>query len=427
MSGDTEIGSWYESTVENTRSCPSLQGESRVDVGVVGGGYTGLSTALHLAERGYRVGLLEAEHIGWGASGRNGGQICSGQRENMLTIERLVPIEDARRLWDLGEEAKALVRKRINQHNISCDLRSGILTAAWKPSHYRFLSRYTEHLRRQYDYGEVHLLDSREIQHHLATSRYHGGCLDQGAGHLHPLKFALGLGEAATEAGVAIYHRSKVIDIRRINGQSVIRTNSGQLIAPIVVIACNGYLGRLEPRLTGAVMPINNFILATECLGHKQSQNLIRNNVAVSDTKFVVDYYRMSSDYRLLFGGGENYTHKFPTDIKSFVRRYMLRVFPQLSEVSIDYAWGGTLAITRSRLPLFGRLDGDTYYALGYSGQGVALGTLAGQVLSNAVAGTVEDFDIFARLPRRRFPGGYFFRWPSLALGMMYYAIRDHL
>lgn len=172
MSRDSEIGSWYESTVGNTRSYPPLEGESRVDVGVVGGGYTGLSTALTLAERGYRVGLLEAEYIGWGASGRNGGQICSGQREDMLTIERLVSIEDARRLWRLGEEAKALVRKRINQHNISCDLRSGILTAAWKPSHYQFLSRYTEHLRRQYDYGEVRLLDSRGIQQHLATSRY---------------------------------------------------------------------------------------------------------------------------------------------------------------------------------------------------------------------------------------------------------------
>ena len=427
MSGDDGIGSWYESTVENARSYPPLEGESRVDVGVVGGGYTGLSTALHLAERGYRVGLLEAEHIGWGASGRNGGQICTGQREDMLTIERLVSIEDARRLWHLGEEAKALVRKLIDRHNISCDLRSGILTAAWKPSHYKSLSRYTEHLRRKYNYQEVHLLDSREIQNHLATSRYHGGYLDQGAGHLHPLKFALGLGEAAADAGVAIYHQSKVIDIRRIDGHSVIRTHRGRLIAPIVVLACNGYLGRLEPRLTGAIMPINNFILATECLGHEQAENLIRNDVAVSDTKFVVDYYRMSSDYRLLFGGGENYTRRFPTNIKSFVRRYMLRVFPQLAGVSVDYAWGGTLAITRSRLPLFGRLEGDTYYALGYSGQGVALATLAGQVLSNAIAGTVEDFDVFARLPRDRFPGGYFFRWPSLTLGMMYYAIRDHL
>ena len=427
MSGDTEIGSWYESTAENARSYPRLKGEASVDVGVIGGGYTGLSTALHLAERGYRVGLLEAKHIGWGASGRNGGQICSGQREDMLAIESLVPIEDARRLWCLAEEAKALVRKRISQHNISCDLRSGILTAAWKPSHYRFLARYTEHLRAQYDYGEARLLDSREIRNHLDTSRYHGGCLDQGAGHLHPLKFALGLGQAAADAGVSIYHQSKVTNIHRKGGQSLIRTDHGQLITPIVVLACNGYLGNLESRLTGAIMPINNFILATESLGEERARNLIRNDVAVSDTKFVVDYFRMSPDHRLLFGGGENYTRRFPTDIKSFVRRYMLRVFPQLSKVCVDYAWGGTLAITRSRLPLFGRFDGDTYYALGYSGQGVALATLAGQVLSDAIAGTVEDFDVFARLPRRQFPGGSLLRWPSLAFGMMYYALRDQL
>ena len=427
MSGDTKIDSWYESTAETATSYPRLEGEISADVGVIGGGYTGLSTAIHLAERGYRVGLLEAEHIGWGASGRNGGQICSGQRVDMLAIERLVPKEDARRLWHLAEEAKALVRKMINQHNISCDLRSGILEAAWKPSHYQFLSHYIKHLRTQYDYREARLLDSREIRNHLDTSRYHGGYLDHGAGHLHPLKFALGLGRAAADAGVSIYHRSKVNSIRRMDGQSVMQTNHGQLITPIVVLACNGYLGNLEPRLTGAIMPINNFILATESLGKDRARSLIRNHVAVSDTKFVVDYFRMSPDYRLLFGGGENYTRRFPTDIKSFVRRYMLRVFPQLSEVRIEYAWGGTLAITRSRLPLFGRLEGDTYYALGYSGQGVALATLAGQVLSDAIAGTVEDFDVFARLPRRQFPGGALLRWPSLAFGMMYYALRDQL
>ena len=427
MSGDAKIDSWYESTAETATSYPRLEGEISADVGVIGGGYTGLSTAIHLAERGYRVGLLEAEHIGWGASGRNGGQICSGQRVDMLAIERLVPKEDARRLWHLAEEAKGLVRKMIDRHNIACDLRSGILEAASKPSHYQFLSHYIKHLRTQYDYREARLLDSREIRNHLDTSRYHGGYLDHGAGHLHPLKFALGLGRAAADAGVSIYHRSKVNSIRRMDGQSVMQTDHGQLITPIVVLACNGYLGNLEPRLTGAIMPINNFILATESLGKDRARSLIRNHVAVSDTKFVVDYFRMSPDYRLLFGGGENYTRRFPTDIKSFVRRYMLRVFPQLSEVRIDYAWGGTLAITRSRLPLFGRLEGDTYYALGYSGQGVALATLAGQVLSDAIAGSVEDFDVFARLPRRQFPGGALLRWPSLAFGMMYYALRDQL
>ena len=427
MPNNTDLDSWYESTATTAPAYPHLEGESRVDVGIIGGGYTGLSTALHLAERGYRVGLLEAEQIGWGASGRNGGQICSGQRQDMLELERLVPKEDAKRLWHLAEEAKALVRKRVDQHNISCDLRSGILTAAWKPSHYRFLVRYIEHLRTQYDYEHAHLLDRAEIENHLATSIYHGGCLDRGAGHLPPLNFALGLGQAAADAGVTIYHHSKVKSICREGGQSLIRTDHGQLRASFIVLACNGYLGRLEPRLTGSIMPINNFILATESLGEEHARNLIREGVAVSDTKFVVDYFRMTSDHRLLFGGGENYTRRFPRNIKSFVRRYMLRVFPQLSEVRVDYGWGGTLAITRNRLPLFGRLEGNTFYALGYSGQGVALATLAGRVLASAIAGTAEDFDVLARVPRRQFPGGALLRWPGLAFGMLYYALRDHL
>ena len=235
-----------------------------------------------------------------------------------------------------------------------------------------------------------------------------------------------GLARAAREAGVRIFENSRVLDYTRSDPASVTTAN-GSVDAAFIVLGCNGYLGKLEPRVAGKIMPINNFILATEPLGEDKARSLIRDDVAVQDTKFVIDYYRLSADHRLLFGGGENYTSRFPSDIKRFVRKYMLRVYPQLADTRIDYAWGGTLAITMSRLPTFGRLEGDVYYAQGYSGSGVALTSMGGKLIAEAIAGTAERFDVFARIPQRKFPGGTLLRWPGLVLGMLYYALRDKL
>jgi len=405
---------------------PHLLGEVACDVCVIGGGFTGLSAALHLAERGYDVVLLEARRTGWGASGRNGGHLGSGHRQSQGELERLFGVERARALWDLAEEAKAAVKERVRRHDIPCDLKSGALRVAYKPGDVAMVAAQAEDLRARYDYPHIRTVPRDEVAEMLGTGIYHGGSLDGDAGHLHPLNYALGLARAAEQAGARIFEDSPVTRIES-GAPSGVTTAGGRVRARYLVLACNGYLEGLEPRIAGKIMPINNYMLATEPLGETRAREIIRDDVAVSDTKFVIDYYRLSADKRLLFGGGETYRRTFPADIKGFVRKYMLRVYPQLAEARIDYAWGGTLAITRDRLPGFGRLESNLFYAQGFSGHGVALTTLAGKLIAEAVAGSAERFDVFARLPQPRFPGGTLLRWPGLVAGMLYYTLRDRL
>jgi gamma-glutamylputrescine oxidase len=258
----------------------------------------------------------------------------------------------------------------------------------------------------------------------LASAAAHGATLDQGALHLHPLNYALGLARACCNAGVRLHEHSPVTAYTR-EAPAVVTTPAGEVTARHLVIACNGYLDRLEPRLAGAIMPINNFMIATAPLADPAA--LIRDNVCVHDTRFVVNYFRLSADGRLLFGGGENYRRGFPADIAGFVRPYLLRIFPQLADTGLEYAWGGTLAITLSRLPQLGRLEPNLYFAQGFSGHGIATGTFAGQLIAEALAGSTERFDVFARLPMQRFPGGRLLRWPGLVAGMLWYALRDRL
>lgn len=425
MSLTAPADSYYAATANADPDRPALAGDVSCDVCVVGGGYTGLSAALHLAERGYDTVLLEAEKIGFGASGRNGGQLGSGQRQHQDEVETLVGADDARRLWDLAEESKALSKDLIARHGIACDLKPGVLTAAHKPALARADRRYAEMLRSRYGYGHVRPVDGDEMRAMLGTTAYHGGYLDDDAAHLHPLNYALGLAAAAEQAGARLHGHSRVSKVE--GSPPVVRTGGGSVRARYVVYGCNGYLGALDRRLTGRIMPINNFILATEPLGTERARALIRDDVAVADSKFIINYFRLSADGRLLFGGGETYSLRFPADLKGFVRPYMLKIYPQLADARIDHAWGGTLAITLNRLPDFGRLDGDIYYAQGFSGHGVGMATLAGTLIAEAVAGTAERFDIFARIPTRRFPGGALLRWPALILAVAYYSLRDRL
>jgi gamma-glutamylputrescine oxidase len=418
--------SYYVATANAMPAQPRLESSIRADVAIVGGGYTGLSALLHLAERGYDAVLLEAARVGAGASGRNGGQLISGQRVGQPALERLVGNERARALWRLAEDAKALVKARIARHAIACDLKPGVLDAAHKPAHAAALEREAEHLLTCYGYSHARYVPRAELAAMLGTSRYFGGLLDRDGGHLHPLNYTLGLARAAVEAGGQIFEQSRVVRIDEAP-TPVATTEHAEVRARHLVLAMNGHLGRLVPGLGGRIMPINNFMLATAPLGQPRARSLIRDDVAVADTKHVVDYFRLSPDHRLLFGGGETYTRRFPADLKGFVRRYMLRVFPQLADVPIEYAWGGTLAITRTRLPHFARLAPDVFVAHGYSGQGVALATLAGQLIAEAVAGTTERFDVMASLPVHRFPGGMLLRFPALVLGMLYYGLRDRL
>jgi gamma-glutamylputrescine oxidase len=421
------IRSWYAATAHTLPNCPTLEESIDADVCVVGGGFTGLAATLTLSRAGYRVALVESRRIGWGASGRNGGQIGSGQRKDMLELESMVSGDDAKRFWSAAQAGKRFLCDLVEQYDIQCDLHWGHISAASKPSHADHLHRYSDHLKQKYGYLDCDPISRSTMREHIDTSIYFGGLLDRSAGHLHPLNYALGIARAALDRGAQLYEKTAATTIDSTGTGHRVVCESGQVTAKSVLLACNGYLERLHPRLAGKIMPINNYIIATEPLGEQAAQKLIRGNLAVADTRFVVNYYRLSTDTRLLFGGGENYRRRFPADIPSFVRKHMLNVFPQLSDKKIDFGWGGTLAITLNRMPSVGRVDGDIYYAQGFSGHGVVMAGYCGHLVAQAITGTMEGYDLFARLPQPRFPGGTLLRWPGLVAGMLYYSLRDRL
>ena len=416
---------YYAATATPMPAFATLQGPVSADVCVVGGGYTGLSAALHLAERGFSVVLLEAQRIGFGASGRNGGQVGSGQRRGQADLETMVGADKAHALWDLAQEAKALVKRLIATYQMPVTFAPGIAHACWQPGEVAHAHRAAEKLHRDYGYDQITPLDRAGLRDLVGSDAFCGGDVDWGAGHLHPLNYALGIAAAALKAGVRVFERSEVT--RTLRGPKVtVATSGGEVVAGHLILACNGYLGGLAPEVAARVMPINNFIIATEPLGDR-AESVIRRNIAVADSKFVVNYFRLSDDKRLLFGGIETYGYRFPADIATAVRKPMLAIYPQLSGVRIDHAWGGTLAITMNRMPCFLRLAPNILSASGYSGHGVALATLAGKLLAEAVAGQAGRFDLLASLPQVRFPGGPGFRHPLLVLAMTWYGLRDRL
>lgn len=416
--------SWYAATATPSAPYAPLKGAHRADVCIVGAGYTGLSAALHLAQAGRSVILLDAQRVGFGASGRNGGQLGSGQRAEQDTLEALVGDGAAARLWELGEDAKGLVKSLIAEHAIDCDLKPGVAWTGSSDSEVRHLHEYAAHLEKKYGYTKIEVLDQAALQGVCPSPDYRGGILDMDAAHLHPLNLALGLARAAVAAGVKIYEGSAVHGIDT-GTPATVRTDGGHVVADHVILACNGYLGGLNRRVAARVMPINNFIAATEPLGDRIKDVLPR-DVAVADSRFVVNYFRLSADGRLLFGGGESYGYRFPSDIAAKVRKPMSVVFPQLKDVKIDYAWGGTLAITMKRLPYLMR-EGNILSASGYSGHGVGTATHAGQLMARAIQGDGDGFDTLAALPSTPFPGGPAVRSPLLVLAMSWYALRDRL
>jgi gamma-glutamylputrescine oxidase len=416
--------SYYAATRADFAPLPPLQGAVRADVCIVGGGYTGLSAALHLAQRGLSVVVLEAHRVGFGASGRNGGQVGSGQRLDQDALEAAVGLDDARKLWSFAQEAKDMVRGLIARHDMPVRFHPGIAHACWSDGEVRNAHAYADKLRRDYGYDQVEALSKDEIGRLIPSGVFAGGELDRGAGHVHPLNYAIGLARAAQAAGAAIHESSEVVQITH-GAQPVVKTAQGTVTCDHLILACNGYMGSLEPQVAARVMPINNFIVATEPLGDR-AREVLADPVAVADTKFVVNYWRLSEDNRLLFGGGESYGYRFP-DIVKTVRKPMLEIYPALRDVKIDYAWGGTLAITMTRNPCFLRVAPNVLSASGYSGHGVALATLAGRILAEAVAGQAERFDLMAKLPTPQFPGGVALRWPILVLAMTWYSMRDRL
>ncbi|MFK7752201.1 MAG: NAD(P)/FAD-dependent oxidoreductase [Sedimentitalea sp.] len=417
--------SWYAATAHASDVSPALKGETRADVAVIGAGYTGLSAALHLAQAGRDVVLLDAHRVGFGASGRNGGQLGSGQRQDQITLEKTVGDDNARALWDLAEAGKALVKSLIATHDIDCDLTPGVAETGFEAGEHRHAEHYAHHLGTHYSYDQLEVLD-REAFHAVCPSpAYHGGVIDWGAAHLHPLNYSLGLARAAKAAGVRVFENSHVHHLTQ-GAKAIVHTDRGRVLADHVVLAGNGYLGGLDRKVAARVMPINNFIVATPPLGDDAARVLAR-NIAVADSKFVVNYFRLSPDKRLLFGGGESYGYRFPSDIAATVRKPMAQIFPHLADIPIDYAWGGTLAITVKRLPYFARCAPNVLSASGYSGHGVASATHAGQMLAQAILGQSDSFDIMARLPVASFPGGPALRTPLLATAMTWYALRDRL
>jgi gamma-glutamylputrescine oxidase len=420
------VDSWYAASAGAAPSYTSLKGVTDADVCIIGGGYTGLSSAIHLAERGYKVVVLEANRVGWGASGRNGGHVGTGQRADQSSLEKWVGRETAGSLWQLGLDAVDLVCELVETHHIDCELGVGNLHMAAKASHALDLEHEVNQLTRDYGYTKASYLNREELAELTSASGMHGGMLDMGARHLHPLKYAHGLARVASSLGVTIYEQSPAVKWRD-NAQVRVDTQQGSVTAKALVLACNGYLGKLAPTIAGNIMPINNFVIATEPLSPEQQRAVTRDNHSLSDSLFVINYWKLSGDGRLLFGGGENYTSRFPKDIKGFVRPYMLNIYPELADVKIDYGWGGTLGITMNRMPDFGRIGSRVFYAQGFSGHGVPTATMAGKLLAAAFDGDSEKFNLMALVPTHRFPGGTLLRWPGLVAGMLYYSLLDKL
>ncbi len=418
--------SYYAATANPYTAFNGLEHDITADVCVIGGGYTGLSAALHAAERGFSVVLLEASRIGWGASGRNGGQMIAGLRKSSTELVQRFGDDTARTLMNNSNAALQLMKSLIQKYNIKCDLKPGHLIAAHAASELGWMKAETNTLERL---GSAHSFvhyTKKQVEAQVAHGGYHGGLFDPNGGHLHPLNYAIGLAQAASAAGVRIYENSPVVRLGAEADNDTIKTKTGLVTAKYVMLACDALIDGLEPRIEAHIMPVANYIIATEPLSETEANQLIPNDIAISDTKFVVDYYRMSADKRLLFSGGERYTPRPPNEIVGAVRPHMLRVFPQLKHKKIDFSWGGMVSVTMTRLPHFGR-TGRRFFAHGYSGQGVVLTTLAGKLMADAMAGSAEQFDVYSRIAPPAFPGGKILRNPLYVAGMLWYAMRDRL
>jgi gamma-glutamylputrescine oxidase len=410
----------------------ALAGSVRADVCVVGGGIAGCSTALHLAEKGYRVVLLEQHRIGWGASGRSGAQALFGVSASQSKLERLIGPGDARRIWDMTLEGIALLRERIARRRIDCDWVSGQMHVANKPRHVTELRHWQDELRTRYDYTSTRLLDREELAAILATNLYHGGMYDERGGHLHPLRYTLGLASAAEAEGARIHENTRVLGHERLATAAPqerirVRTAAGEVRCAQLAYAGNAWLGTTVPVLLRRIMPVATYIVATEPLGAERASALIRNNACVTDMNWVLDYYRRSADHRLLFGGRVSYSGVEVLGTERATRARMLRVFPQLADVRITHSWGGFVDITFNRAPDFGRLAPEVWYLQGFSGHGIVLAGIAGQVLAEAIAGQSERFDVFARIPHMSFRGGMPLRRAALVLAMLWYRLKDWL
>ena len=404
-----------------------LEGDARTEVAVIGGGLSGASAALNLAEQGVEVKLLEARQFGWGASGRSGGQVICGYSCGQEKLEHLVGRERAQALWQHARAAMDYTDELIRQHAIPCDYQRGYLHVAERRSQMKELTQWAEHLQRDYACSaeELRVVSQAELQQELQSPVYCGGVVDEMSGHVHPLNYCLGVCAAAAEAGATLHAQSPVTQVERVHDGFRLTGENFTLHCRELVYACNAYLDGLSPHLQRFVMPVGTYIIATEPLA--DADGLIRARRAVSDSNFVLDYYRCSTDDRLLFGGRVSYSTRPPRDLRQSLRLRMERVFPQLKGTGIDYAWGGFVAITRNRAPHIGRAKDGSWFLHGFSGQGMVLTTYAGRLIAQSITGDPAPLADFAAIPHRRFPGGKWLRMPLLLAATSYYRLRDKL
>jgi gamma-glutamylputrescine oxidase len=420
--------SYYAATARSDDAVdrPMLQGDHRADVAVVGGGIAGCSAALHLARRGFKVAVLEARFVGYGASGRSGGQTIFGLAASQRALSAQVGREDARRLFDLSIEALDCTQALINTYRIDCDYRPNHVHVATKPRHLRELQEWVDELHGDYGYQSARLLNRDDLQSHVRSERYLAGLLDSRSGHLHPLKYTQGLARAAELQGAKIFQNTQVL--RYESGREItVHSAHGAVRCKHLVLCGNAYLNGVAPPLARRILGVGTYIVATEPLDPARAQALLPSDAAVADINWILDYLRRTADHRLLFGGRVSYSAMDPKNLAESMRKRMVRVFPQLADVKVAYTWGGYLDITMSRAPDFGRLAPNVFYLQGFSGHGMSLTGLGGKLVAEAVSGTAERFDVFARIPHRDFPGGALLRRPSLILAMLYYRLRDLL
>jgi gamma-glutamylputrescine oxidase len=419
--------SWYRDSAETPKGSPSLQGVVEADVCIVGAGVTGLSAAIELRQLGLSVVVIEAKTIGFGASGRNGGHVAVGQRRGQKVLEDWYGLAKAQALWKVGLESVSLVEGLISQFQIECELKRGSLFLAASPRLSDALKAEVEHLQQHYQHDSVSYLSRSEVRVETSAQGVADGIKETRALHLHPLKYVQGLAAAAKALGAVIYENTPAQSIDRQSSRVIVKTPNGNVSAHQLILACNAYLDQLNPKIGSSIMPINNFMIATEPLDRDTADSITRSDLALSDSQFVVNYWKLSADNRLLFGGGETYRERFPSDMEKLVRPYLLKRYPQLAHTQITHAWGGRLAITRNRLPHVGHLDEQIYFAQGFSGHGLSMGTYSGCAIAKAIGGDSEMLNPLMELNTKAFPGGRALRWPIMAAGMLYYSLRDKL
>ncbi len=421
------VSSYYAASANQKPHFESLSSDIKTHVCVIGGGFTGLNTAISLAEKNYDVVLIESEKIGWGASGRNGGQLISGFTFSDYFSKHL-SFEEAHQIWKIGAVATDIVRQRVNQYGISCDLKEGFIEVAMNASQMRELIERKEDWQTKGYQHQLSIVEESSLKDHVISDRYIGGLIDSGSGHLHPLNLCLGEAQAAKNLGVKIYEQTKALSFEA--GEAVtIHTKEGSIKAENLVLAGNAYIGNLQKKLRRMIFPASSCIIATEPLNDKMVNETLPSDMAVCDLNTILDYYRLSSDRRMLFGGRYNYSGAEPDDtgIRKHIRRRMLKVFPSLENLKIDYAWSGNVAVTMNRIPQLGKLDQNIFYAQGYSGHGVAPTHAAAEIISNGIINEDKSLNILNRVPHVQLPGGKWFSSPAMAIGMMYYQFRDLL